>query len=407
MKTNRVNASLIPLALTQFLFIIILFFIYSTPSPCADKQGADKQGADKQVFDTTPKLNNTKKWRIAYYEGGDFIDYQQVLTQTTNGLMKLDWIEDSNIPPQKGEQTKELWNWLSHSAKSKYIEFVDNAYYSANWDEDTRKKLVSDLLKRLNEKKDIDLVIAMGTWAGKDLATNKHSVSTMVMSASDPVAAGIIKSAEDSGYDHVHAQIDPNLYARQLRIFHEIIGFKKLGIAYENSIAGKSYAQIDVADKIGKERGFTISHCYTQSDIADSDLAAQTVIKCFNELVKNCDAIYVTQQGGVNSKSIPELVKIANDNRIPTFSQSGSDEVKYGFLLSISHSGYKYLGEFNANVLAKILNGAKPNQLNQIFEDPPKIAINLKTAEIVGFDPPVVILGAADEIYKEIVTPSN
>ena len=45
-----------------------------------------------------------------------------------------------------------------------------------------------------------------------------------------------------------------------------------------------------------------------------------------------------------------------------------------------------------------------PNELEQLFEEPPKIAINLKTAELVGFDPPVVLLGAADEIFEDIPT---
>ncbi len=52
--------------------------------------------------------------------------------------------------------------------------------------------------------------------------------------------------------------------------------------------------------------------------------------------------------------------------------------------------------------MAKILNGARPRQLDQVFEGPPKIAINLKTAQIIGYDPPVDVLGAADEIYQEI-----
>ena len=46
----------------------------------------------------------------------------------------------------------------------------------------------------------------------------------------------------------------------------------------------------------------------------------------------------------------------------------------------------------------------EPNltKLLQLFEEPPKIAINLKTAEIIGFDPPIVLLGATDEIFHEI-----
>ena len=52
--------------------------------------------------------------------------------------------------------------------------------------------------------------------------------------------------------------------------------------------------------------------------------------------------------------------------------------------------------------MAKIFNGAKPRQLDQLFEEPPKIAINLKTAELIQYDPPVDVLGSADEIYTEI-----
>jgi len=257
----------------------------------------------------------------------------------------------------------------------------------------------------LNKKKGIDLMIAMGTWAGQDLANNDHSTPTEVMSASDPLAAGIIKSIEDSGYDHVHAQIDPYRYERQVRIFHDMVGFKKMGICYEDTEAGRSYAAIDKVEKVAKERGFQIVRSFTKSDVADTKLAEESVKKAFRDLVKQCDAIYVTVQGGVNYRSIPELANIANSYQIPTFSQSGSEEVKYGFLASISQAGFKYIGEYHALIIAKIFNGAKPRELPQLFEEPPKIAINLKTAEDIGFDPPVDILLAADEIFQEIGTP--
>ena len=114
------------------------------------------------------------------------------------------------------------------------------------------------------------------------------------------------------------------------------------------------------------------------------------------------DAIYVTEHGGVNARTLPTLASIANKAKIPTFSQSGSHEVKKGFLLSVSTAGFKYVGKFYAQTIAKILNGAKPRELDQVFEDPPKIAINLKTCELIGFDPPVDVLGAADEIFQQI-----
>ncbi|MFT5558077.1 MAG: ABC-type uncharacterized transport system substrate-binding protein [Psychromonas sp.] len=357
---------------------------------------------DKHSFRTSPVLNDGKHWRVGYYEGGEYTDYQKEFTATINGLMKLGWIELQTIPEQPGERTDLLWKWLSTQIKSDYIEFVPDAYYSAGWDEELRKQSATEVIDRLKNKQDIDLMIAMGTWAGKDLANDRHTTPTLVLSASDPLAAGIIKSVEDSGYSHLHAAIDLDRFYRQVKLFHELVGFENLGVAFENSASGRSYAAIDSIEILSKERGFDIIPCYTQSDISEKAIAEASVISCFELLAKSAEAIYVTNQGGVTYNSIPKLAEIANKHRIPTFSQSGAEEVKYGFLLSLSRAAFRYLGDFHALTMAKVFNGAKPRQLAQLFEEPPKVAVNLKTAKIIGFNPPLLLLGAADEIYHEI-----
>jgi ABC-type uncharacterized transport system substrate-binding protein len=369
--------------------------------------GTNVLAAQGLSFSMEPVTNDGKKWRIAYYEGGPYIDYQQIFTETIRGLMHLGWIETTEIPHQKGDDTKALWHWLATEAKSKYLEFPKDAYYSADWVNKTRTDTVEKLMNRLTENKDIDMLIAMGTMAGQDFANDKHHTPTVVLSTSDPIASGIIKSVEDSGFTHVHATVDPKRYERQVRVFHEIISFKKLGMVYEDSVNGRSFAAIDLAEKVAQDRGFEIVRCFSLDEsIDDAQVRDESVKKCFNNLVGKVDAIYVTVQGGVNEKTLPELVRITNESHIPTFSQSGSSEVKYGLLLSISQAGFKYVGEFHAQTIAKIMNGAKPNQLPQLFEEPPKIAINLKTAEIVGFNPPIVLLGAADEIFNDIAKPN-
>lgn len=355
--------------------------------------------ADKGNFSAKPATNNGKKWRIGYYEGGPYIDYPKSLIATVNGLIELGWASPVEIPFQNITQTQELWTWLATQLKSEYIEFVADAHYSANWDPEVRKTTAAQIIERLSTKRDLDAMIAMGTWAGQDLANDKHQVPIVVESTSNAIASNIVKSLEDSGYEHVHARLDPFRYERQVKIFHDIIGFQKLGVAYLHTNEGRSYAAIDDVEKVAAAEGFEIVGC---------DLVEPTetnTIQCFRDLVGKVDAIYVTLQKGINKNSIPTLVEIANTNRTPTFSQSGSEEVKNGFLLSISTASYKYVGQFYAQTLAKIFNGAKPRQIDQLFEDPPKIAINLKTAEIIGYDPPVDVLGAADEIFQEIVAP--
>ena len=111
----------------------------------------------------------------------------------------MGWIKRTKIPPQSGEQTADLWKWLTTNTKSRYIEFVKDGHYTANWDKALTGTMTEDIFSRLNTKKDIDLMIAAGTTAGLKLTTNDHHVPTLVISTTDPLAAGIIKSIEDSG----------------------------------------------------------------------------------------------------------------------------------------------------------------------------------------------------------------
>jgi ABC-type uncharacterized transport system substrate-binding protein len=160
-----------------------------------------------------------------------------------------------------------------------------------------------------------------------------------------------------------------------------------------------------MVEKVALERGFEIERCFAVSDIPDVSKKEKEYIDCFRKLAQKADAIYVTVHGGVSARSIPKMVEIANSQRIPTFSQSGSVEVKWGILASLSQAGFKYVGQFHAETFAKVFNGAKPRELDQIFEEPKKISINLKTAVAIGYDPPVDVLGAADEIFEDVESP--
>src|SRR3546814_17102349 len=65
-------------------------------------------------------------------------------------------------------------------------------------------------------------------------------------------------SAADSGRDNLHTRIEPERYQRQVRLFHEIVPFKQLGIVYEDSEAGRTYAAVSAVEQVGRELGFAI-----------------------------------------------------------------------------------------------------------------------------------------------------
>ena len=378
--------------LTSLMAVVLLIMSFSLTLAAANGK-----------YPTTPENNKGKKWRIGYLEGGRYINYPINLRELAAGFMELGWMEKGDIPePDETHDARKIWTWLARNGKSDYIQFVEDAFWSSNFDQSLRAKTKKDVLERLNSKRDIDFMIAMGTWAGQDLANNQHSVPTMVMSTSDPIQSKIIKSAEDSGFDHIHAKVDPTRYIRQVRLFHEIIGFKKMGIAYENSVDGRTYSAIADVEKVAKEKGFEVIKCEAPFSGVERKVATAEMIKCYAALSPKVDAIYVTVHRGVYPEVMPEILAPLFKHKIPSFSQRGPVEVKHGVLLSIARADFSEVGRWHAVVAAKIFNGAKPRDLNQIFEDPKKIALNIKTALLIGYDPPVDVLGAADEIYEEI-----
>lgn len=362
--------------------------------------------ASSEVYSSSPQGEPQQRWRIAYYQGGEFDDYYNYLVATVDGLIELGWIEPVVLPDFSGRDSRTLWQWLSQNVESKRLEFVADGYYSADWDARTRREVRNSLISRLNHSQDISMVFAMGTWAGQDMANHLHRVPVMAISASDPLRSGIISSLEDSGFDHLFASYDPGLLPQQIQVFHKLIGFKKLGVPFENTVNGRSYAAMDKLEQASIELGFEIVPCYTQSDIADQKLAEQSVISCFEQLVHEADAIYVSSQGGINARTTPTLVSIANQNAIPTFSQNGEREVRYGWLLSLARrSGVGPEGMFLAQNIGRIINGAKPRDLNQVFDGSSSVLLNMKTAEEIGLYLNSDLLAAADKLYWKIEKP--
>lgn len=354
-------------------------------------------------FKTQPQTNNGKKWRIGYLEGGPFIGYPKTLRSLIQGLSELGWLNEIPFPNLDNEtDTEKLWLWISNNVDSPYIEFVADAYWSSNWDKgnlrlETKKKVI----QRLNQKQDIDLMIAMGTWAGKDLANYEHSVPIVVVATRNPVLSGIIKSSEESGFDHIHARVDPNRYERQVQMFHDIFNFKRLGIVYDKfSPSGRNYAGIEQIEKVAAERQFTVVSCYAPSVQVPIGYAEKAAIECYKELAPKVDAVYLTEHRGLTERSLQKILPPLTENKVPSFSQSISMAVQKGVLLGNAETAYQPVGLFYAKIIANIFNGASIGDLPLVFNDPLRLAINMNTAKKIGYEPNQMITQSIDEVYE-------
>ncbi|WP_320041827.1 ABC transporter substrate binding protein [uncultured Desulfobacter sp.] len=357
--------------------------------------------ADSMHFSTTPvhSPSNSGKWNIGYVQGGEYGDYCDTLLATLDGLIKLGWIDPIDTSQFIGLDAGDVWKILAQKANSSFLRFVGDGFYSADWKSENRKEIKQQLEQRIQAGNSLDLLIAMGTWAGQDLSKSKLDIPVIVMCTSNPVAAGIIKSPKASGKKNLHAQFDPTFHERQIKYFHLTVPFKKLGIIFEDTDVGKSYAGFSSVEKAAKENGFDLVVCHAQSDIPDTTQCEKEYLDCVDNLATKIDALYVTAHGGVNAHTIPLIVEKTIRYSIPTFSQYGSKDVEKGLLISLSRTSYKKVGMFEAAIIANVLNGANPGDLVQVFEEPLQITLNIDTAQHIGYLPTADVIAAADKIF--------
>ncbi len=104
-------------------------------------------------------------------EGGPFSDYQRIFQGLALGLEERGLIRNGHVPlPKDSEEVRVMWEWLHRHAGGNRLVFLADGFYSAEWDSRQREKVRQDVLRRIREKKDVDMVLAFGTWAGQDLA---------------------------------------------------------------------------------------------------------------------------------------------------------------------------------------------------------------------------------------------
>ena len=352
----------------------------------------------------SPKLNNAKKWRVAYLEGGPFLNYQGSLRATVQGLMTLGWMSPADIPRFPDlEDTQRLWTWLAGTARSEYIEFVGDGYWSSQWQKDRREQIREQIQRRIQTAADIDLFIGMGTWAGQDLVSMLDRIPVIVMSCSDPIGAKIVRSASDSGKDNVIAWCDPTRSERRLRLFHDILGFGRLGVIYEDTPEGRLYANLPSVQQVAVERGFTVVGCQAPETGLSVEAAIENAAHCIDRLAPQIDALIVSDHRGLHPGEFPRLIDPLLEKGVPVFTVTrGPTLVTRGVLMGIAREDYQPLGDFYAGTMAAIFNGAKPRDLPQIYQEPLKLAVNLEVARRIGYTIPPNVKRVADLIYETI-----
>jgi ABC-type uncharacterized transport system substrate-binding protein len=333
--------------------------------------------ARRPVSAAVPELVQSQRtYRIGYIEGGPFLSFAETLKHTKAALAKRGWQEKIELPP--------------------------DASFSAGGG-DNRAALEKHGRELLN-RKDIDLILAAGTDATQAmLAVNNGRIPIVGMSVSDPMLSGMVLSPEDSGVDNFTVYFEPDAYARLFRIFHMAVGFQRLGLVYSLSQNSKIYSNVEEAHKIARERGFEVVE-YGRISVAETEEECMEGLRWLVD--QGIDAFYIPSIScfdyTLNPESSRKLLAFLMEKKIPSFAREGTVGVRSGALLGLSTLDLSDEGEFLANMIISILQGAKPRSIPMMMTTPPSLSLNMYTAQEIGFYPSFDMLTACDVIFREI-----
>ncbi len=321
-----------------------------------------------------------RKFRIGYIEAGPY------------------WIFDGTYAAIKKALGTQGW--------SQKVEFPEDAHVSPGW-EPEKKPVLEEKAKALMSRNDLDLIVAAGTDASKAVVgANNNRTAVVAIAMSDPIRSKVVPSEKDSGVDNLTVYFELERFKRMFRIFHDVVGFKKLGLMYSDTENGKIYTNAEDAYEIAKERGFEVVEYPKVSRAEKTD-------ECMEGLkwlaAQGVDAFFIPALSCFDwsANDVKPLMDFLTTSKIPTFAREGTKIVKAGALMGFSTIDFSTRGGFIADKIVRILQGEKPRALPMVDNAPPKISFNVSVAQEIGFDPPVDILAASDEVFSEVTLPED
>jgi putative ABC transport system substrate-binding protein len=237
----------------------------------------------------------------------------------------------------------------------------------------------------------VDLIVAWATPAAIAASRATSTVPIVIVSVADPVGSGVVAElARPSGNITGLSNMASDLSGKLVQLLIEIVpGMKRVGVVKDPNNPGTAIGLRLTAESIralGLQIEFVEAEAAEELESAFARLSAQGV-------------------GGVVMIPEPAFIKhrvriaeLALKAQLPTVFQR-RENVEAGGLLSY---GADLIDLFrkSAVFVDRILKGARPAELP--VEQPTKfvLAINLRTAKLLGLEIPPTLLVRADEVIE-------
>jgi len=240
----------------------------------------------------------------------------------------------------------------------------------------------------------VDVIMAVGTPNSLAMKRATNSIPIVGATMADPVADGLVASLSRPGGNLTgNTFLGPELGSKRFQLLRELVpgitriaGLQHPGVYSERTMRNALLEVQESARESGV--GFQVFDVMEPNDF---DAAFEAMVKAREDALM----LFTSPMFYVNSR---RLVDLAASHQLPTM-YVFREFVQAGGLISYG-ADILDLTRLAANYVAKILKGAKPDDLP--VEQPTRfeLFINLKTAKALGLTIPQSILARADELIE-------
>ncbi len=309
-------------------------------------------------------------------------------------------------PPDKSYSTaEELWRNMNEFANNGLINYMENGVYNGMWNPQKRQHIVNAIKKRIQAKRDIDLLIVVGDWSSKEIAQLKKSVPILALNSTTMgieneqmqylgKMLSIYTYLEGSGFDH-----------EELLFFKNTLDFATLGFIYEDSSLGRYIADVKVLKATAEERGFKLHSCKTELIDVDENTRINNFMRCLETMKDDIDAFFMNQGPPLSNAHRKRIFDYLADLDVAVYSQAGDRDVRLGALMSPSQSSLLRLDQRFAFMISRLMMHSMETMTNFASTIPMKIALNMDTAQRIGYRPTPNVIKLIEFMYTEKAKP--
>jgi putative ABC transport system substrate-binding protein len=239
-------------------------------------------------------------------------------------------------------------------------------------------------------RRKVDVIVTSATAQVIAAKQATSAIPIVFAAAGDPVGTGLVASLAHPGGNVTGLSVQiPELAGKKIELLREIVpSLRRLAVLAN---VGNSAAVLEMGEAQATARKLGL-------EVVTAEIRrAEDIAPAFKTIEGRADALYICSEALVTTNSI-RINVLAAGARLPT-THGIREDVAAGGLMSYGPS-LPHMYRRAADLVDKVLRGAKPADIP--VEQPTKfdLVVNLITAQALGLDVPPTLLARADKVIE-------